>query len=148
MVNRRFTQVATSDDDEDEAPPSPPPQRNSKLRKRKRMKLLDDEEEDNDSDNNNHNKNNDSDDDSEKEEGKKEPPQTPDDAKPIGDPIRVSGKGRGRKRHYESFEFDGNQYSLVSFVKFLHNLISSFNCHNTNCSYSGFFAGGSCNACA
>ncbi|WJX60293.1 hypothetical protein P8452_45519 [Trifolium repens] len=109
MVNRRFTQVATSDDDEEEAPP---PQRNSKLRKRKRMKLLDDEEEDNDSDNNNHNKNNDSDDDSEKEEGKKEPPQTPDDAKPIGDPIRVSGKGRGRKRHYESFEFDGNQYSL------------------------------------
>ncbi|MCI45676.1 bromo-adjacent-like (BAH) domain protein, partial [Trifolium medium] len=54
----------------------------------------------------------DSDDDGEKEEGKKEPPQTPDDAKPIGDPIRVSGKGRGRKRHYESFEFDGNQYSL------------------------------------
>ncbi|CAJ2667214.1 unnamed protein product [Trifolium pratense] len=108
MVNRRFTQVATSDEDEDEAPRQPPPQRNSKLRNRKRMKLLD-EEEDNDSDNNN---NKDSDDDGQKEEGKNEPPQTVDDAKPIGDPIRVSGKGRGRKRHYESFEFDGNQYSL------------------------------------
>ncbi|CAL5187530.1 unnamed protein product [Lathyrus oleraceus] len=100
MVNRRFTQVATSDEDEDEAPP--PPQQHSKLRKRKRMKLLDEEEEDNDN----------SDNDEEKEEEKKDPPQTPDDAKPIGDPLRVSGKGRGRKRHYESFEFDGNQYYL------------------------------------
>ncbi|CAJ2650655.1 unnamed protein product [Trifolium pratense] len=104
MVNRRFTQVATSDEDEDEAPPQPPPQRNSKLRNRKRMKLLDEE---------------DSDDNGEMEGVKKEPPQTPDDAKPIGDPIRVSGKGRGRKRHYESFEFDGNQYSLEDPVMLL-----------------------------
>ncbi|XP_058778285.1 uncharacterized protein LOC131652451 [Vicia villosa] len=105
MVNRRFTQVATSDDDEDETPP--PPQQHSKLRKRKRMKLIDEEEEEenDNSDNNNDNE-------EEKEEEKKDPPQTPDDAKPIGDPLRVSGKGRGRKRHYESFEFDGNQYYL------------------------------------
>ena len=40
-----------------------------------------------------------------------EPPQ--EDAKPIGEPVRVSGKGRGRRKHYESFEFDGNQYILV-----------------------------------
>lgn len=104
MVNRRFTQVATSDE-EDETPPQ-----HSKLRKRKRMKLLD-EEEDNDDDNNNNNNDN--------EKEKSDTPQTPDDAKPIGDPLRVSGKGRGRKRHYESFEFDGNQYTLVSFVTFL-----------------------------
>lgn len=40
-----------------------------------------------------------------------EPPQ--EDAKPIGEPVRLSGKGRGRKKHYESFEYDGNQYMLV-----------------------------------
>ncbi|XP_027360623.1 uncharacterized protein LOC113868864 [Abrus precatorius] len=93
MVNRRFTQVATSDD-EDEAPPQP--------RTRKRMKLL---EEDNDNDNDNG-------DETRKEGAKPEPPQVPDDAKPIGDPVRVSGKGRGRKKHFEFFEFDGNQYTL------------------------------------
>lgn len=101
-MNRRFTQVATSDDEEDEAPP--PPQ-HSKLRKRKKMKLIDEEEDEESNDNSN----NDSD---AKEEEKKDSPQTPEDAKPIGEPLRVSGKGRGRKRHYESFEFDGNQYSL------------------------------------
>ncbi|PPD93934.1 hypothetical protein GOBAR_DD09035 [Gossypium barbadense] len=34
------------------------------------------------------------------------------DAKPIGKVVRVSGKGRGRRSHYESFEFDGNRYDL------------------------------------
>ncbi|XP_061337262.1 ASI1-immunoprecipitated protein 3-like [Gastrolobium bilobum] len=90
MVNRRFTQVATSDD-EDEAPPQ-----QSKQLKRKRMKLLEEDE------------------DNEKTEiiEELEPPQPPEDAKPIGDPVRFSGKGRGRRKHYESFEFDGNQYTL------------------------------------
>ncbi|KAK7307859.1 hypothetical protein VNO77_41283 [Canavalia gladiata] len=94
MVNRRFTQVATSDD-EDEAPPQP--------RTRKRMKLL---EEDNDNENDNEKE------EAKKEEKKPEPPQPPEDAKPIGDPVRFSGKGRGRRKHFDSFEFDGNQYTL------------------------------------
>ncbi|KAH0643985.1 hypothetical protein KY290_035462 [Solanum tuberosum] len=34
------------------------------------------------------------------------------DAKPIGEVIRVTGKGKGRKTHYESFEYDGNRYEL------------------------------------
>ncbi|PKI50962.1 hypothetical protein CRG98_028692 [Punica granatum] len=34
------------------------------------------------------------------------------DAKPIGEPVRVSGKGRGRREHYEAFEYDGNRYEL------------------------------------
>jgi len=93
MVNRRrLTRVATSDD-EDEAPRPQPT--------RKRMRLL---EEDNDDDEN-------------EEEEKDEVPEPPpplEDAKPIGEPVRVSGKGRGRKRHYDSFEFDGIQYTLVS----------------------------------
>ncbi|KAG4993119.1 Chromatin remodeling protein EBS [Glycine max] len=92
MVNRRrLTRVATSDD-EDEAPPRP-------QRTRKRMRLI---EEDNDDDEN----------EEEKEEEVPEPPQLAEDAKPLGQPVRVSGKGRGRKRHHDSFEFDGIQYTL------------------------------------
>lgn len=41
------------------------------------------------------------------------------DAKPIGEVIRVTGKGRGRRNHYESFEYDGNRYELVSFHLFV-----------------------------
>ncbi|KAM0942064.1 putative BAH domain, transcription elongation factor S-II, central domain-containing protein [Dioscorea sansibarensis] len=33
-------------------------------------------------------------------------------AKPIGMPVRVSGKGRNRKLHFESFEYYGNVYKL------------------------------------
>ncbi|CAJ1927830.1 unnamed protein product [Sphenostylis stenocarpa] len=90
MVNRRrLSRVATSDD-EDEVPL---PQRT-----RKRMRLL---EEDNDYEN-----------EEEEKEEVPEPPQPAEDAKPIGEPVRISGKGRGRKRHYVSFEFDGIQYTL------------------------------------
>lgn len=34
------------------------------------------------------------------------------DAKPIGEIIRVTGKGKGRRNHYESLEYDGNRYAL------------------------------------
>nr|CAD1834847.1 unnamed protein product [Ananas comosus var. bracteatus] len=34
------------------------------------------------------------------------------DAKPIGDVVRVSGKGRKKKKHYASFEYDGNVFEL------------------------------------
>ncbi|KAK7358619.1 hypothetical protein VNO77_00555 [Canavalia gladiata] len=115
MGNRRFTQVATSDE-EDEAPPRPKQHspaeesRSRSQRKRKRMKLLEEEEEEEDAE------------EEEKEDKKKkrkpkdkqdeeEEPQL-EDAKPIGESVRVSGKGRGRRKHFESFEFDGNQYTL------------------------------------
>ncbi|MCD9643466.1 hypothetical protein HAX54_030975 [Datura stramonium] len=42
-------------------------------------------------------------------EGEEEPQE---DAKPIGEVIRVTGKGKGRRNHYESFEYDGNRYEL------------------------------------
>ena len=102
MVNRRrLTRVATSDD-EDEAPPRP-------QRTRKRMRLI---EEDNDDDEN----------EEEKQQEVPELPQPAEDAKPLGEPVRVSGKGRGRKRHYDSFEFDGIQYTLVSSLVFFFSL--------------------------
>lgn len=34
------------------------------------------------------------------------------DAKPIGEPVRFSGKERVRRSHYEAFEYKGNQYKL------------------------------------
>ncbi|CAA7399642.1 unnamed protein product [Spirodela intermedia] len=34
------------------------------------------------------------------------------DAKPVGDVVKVSGKGRKRKRHYAAFEYDGLQFEL------------------------------------
>ncbi|PHU27991.1 hypothetical protein BC332_00084 [Capsicum chinense] len=39
-----------------------------------------------------------------------------DHAKPIGEVIRVTGRGRGRKNFYESFEYDGNRYELEDHV--------------------------------
>ncbi|KAF7810279.1 ABC transporter F family member 4 [Senna tora] len=53
---------------------------------------------------------------SKRADGEEEQPQH-EDAKPIGDAIRFSGKGRGRRKHYESFEYDGNQYVVVSFTE-------------------------------
>ncbi|CAL0325077.1 unnamed protein product [Lupinus luteus] len=85
MVNRWFTQVATSDD-EDDAPLQSPPQ-SKQQPKRKRMKLLyedDDEEEDN-NEKSKEDKNNEEelqeDEEEEKEEALAE-------AKPVGDPVR------------------------------------------------------------
>ncbi|KAJ1406015.1 Transcription elongation factor S-II, central domain [Sesbania bispinosa] len=130
MVNRRFTQVATSDD-EDEAPPRPKQQSpEAKQRKRKRMKLQEEEDEEevmNDKEEEQEKENEKDKEDkktkrklkdkqkemSEEEEEEEEEGETPqEDAKPIGEPVRVSGKGRGRRKHFESFEFDGNVYTL------------------------------------
>lgn len=91
---RRFTQVSTSDDDE--APPPPPSSSTEEEPKRKRKKLKHHEEE--------------------KEE--KEHPQSDEDetvqedAKPVGEVVRVSGKGRGKKNHYKAMEYDGNRFDL------------------------------------
>lgn len=49
---------------------------------------------------------------SESEDNEEEPQL--EDAKPIGEVVRLSGKGRGRRQHYEAFEYDGNRYDLVS----------------------------------
>ncbi|KAI9075168.1 hypothetical protein K1719_042899 [Acacia pycnantha] len=122
MGNRRFTRVAISDE-EDDTPPRPKQQKRqqqstvteenrSRQRTRKRMKLHE-EEEDEDEEDDKKKKKKQKDQDEERSasgDEEEEPPQ--EDAKPIGDPVRVSGKGRGRRKHYDSFEFDGNQYIL------------------------------------
>lgn len=102
MNHRRRTQVVTSDDEEE----TPNPQYTQK-----RTRLS---EQDNSNEN--------------KEEQKKEAvsklPRPVEDAKPIGEPIKSSGKGKKEKRHYESFEFNGIKYTLVNyfFSLILHNL--------------------------
>lgn len=120
MGNRRFAQISTSDEEE-EAPRRPSEERleSSPRRKRlKRIKLPEDEDEPKkEPPQQTKNKNSKSN----KKEKEKEPSQSSseeeppqEDAKAIGDSIRLSGKGRGRRSHYEAFEFDGNRYDLVS----------------------------------
>ncbi|KAK1266678.1 hypothetical protein QJS04_geneDACA000424 [Acorus gramineus] len=107
MGKRRFKQVSTSEEDEEERGPEV-----EEVRKRRRKKRLieNDEEED----------------DrigggrggaaaAEREgEGEGEPVQ--EDAKPFGEQIRVSGKGKSRKTHYSAFEYDGNHFELEDSV--------------------------------
>ncbi|KAF9689339.1 hypothetical protein SADUNF_Sadunf01G0082000 [Salix dunnii] len=93
MGNRRFAQVSTSDE-EDEAPPKA---RSSSTTTRPANKAREEKSED------------------EAEEDLEEDPEEEvpqEDAKPFGDSTRVSGKGRGRRTHYDAFEFDGNRYEL------------------------------------
>ncbi|KAL9406459.1 hypothetical protein Peur_003431 [Populus x canadensis] len=128
MGNRRFAQVSTSDE-EDEAPPKA---RSSSTttrpgdiseRKRKKMKLQEEEEEEEEVVTTRRGRGRPrkklreekSEDEVEEEleedpEEEEEVPQ--EDAKPVGDTTRVSGKGRGRRSHYDAFEFDGNRYEL------------------------------------
>ncbi|XP_058732015.1 uncharacterized protein LOC131603634 [Vicia villosa] len=128
MVTRRFNQLPISDDEEeDDSPPSKPHSTSTNFvhdnasnhRKRKVLNLQDeddDDEEEDEASNANEKKmklNDDDDDVEEEEEASSEEEEAPlDDAKPVGGPVRVSGKGNGRKSHYHSFEFDNNLYSL------------------------------------
>uniref|UniRef100_A0A7N0V5V7 Uncharacterized protein n=1 Tax=Kalanchoe fedtschenkoi TaxID=63787 RepID=A0A7N0V5V7_KALFE len=49
---------------------------------------------------------------SDEEEEEEVPSPVLEDAKPIGEVIKISGKGKGRKKHYQAFEYDGNRYDL------------------------------------
>ncbi|XP_076947382.1 ASI1-immunoprecipitated protein 3-like [Bidens hawaiensis] len=109
MRNRRY--VAASDDDDDDPPQKESDEMRSSQRKRKRMKLYEDEEEEDEENaiqQSNNIKPNNEDDRSEE----KEVSPAPEDAKAIGDVVRVSGKGKSRRNHYNSFEFDGLSYDL------------------------------------
>ncbi|XP_042506618.1 uncharacterized protein LOC122082876 [Macadamia integrifolia] len=96
MGNRRFKQVSrlsTSDvEDEGEAQPSqrPSSSSNPETNEKKKMKLAGEDSESNEN----------------KDEALQE------GAKPIGEVIKYTGKGRGRRPHYNAFEFDGNRFEL------------------------------------
>ncbi|GMH29742.1 hypothetical protein Nepgr_031585 [Nepenthes gracilis] len=117
MGNRRFAQVATSDDEGDAPKPSNSSstddrrrRRESRTRLRKKMKFQEDEEEEEVEKEREGSRNGDGKEDEEMGEAEEEAPQ--EDAKPIGVVVRVTGKGRGRRNHYEAFEFDGNRFEL------------------------------------
>ncbi|KAF8379503.1 hypothetical protein HHK36_028939 [Tetracentron sinense] len=39
--------------------------------------------------------------------------EVPEDAKPIGEVIGVSGKGREKRNHFQAFEYDGDRFELI-----------------------------------
>ncbi|KHN14902.1 protein polybromo-1-like [Glycine soja] len=45
-------------------------------------------------------------------------PRPVEDAKPIGEPLKYSRKGKSKKWHYDSFEFNGIQYTIGDHVLF------------------------------
>ncbi|KAL4592576.1 hypothetical protein LXL04_005576 [Taraxacum kok-saghyz] len=125
MRNRRY--LASSDDEEDDAPPQPTPEMRSSQRKRKRMKFYEDDDEEEGEEEaikqvakmKRDNKKSKGDEEEEKEaspppedEEEEEEEAPVEDAKPIGEVVRVSGKGKTRRNHYKSFEFDGLSYEL------------------------------------
>lgn len=127
MRNRRY--LASSDDEEDDAPPQPSAKEavemRSSQRKRKRIKIYEDDDEDEEEEaikqvtKTKRDKRKPKDDEEEEKEAspppedEEEEEEVPvEDAKPIGDVVRVSGKGKTRRNHYKSFEFDGLSYEL------------------------------------
>ncbi|GLT90883.1 hypothetical protein SLE2022_087980 [Rubroshorea leprosula] len=122
MGKRRFAQVSTSDDDDEDsllpqhsrrsARPTSSSSDDKKREKRKKTKLPVDgdreEEEETQSKRDRKERRRGE----EEEEENEEEEEVQEDAKPVGEVVRVSGKGRGRRNHYEAFEFDGNRYEL------------------------------------
>ncbi|XP_076914958.1 ASI1-immunoprecipitated protein 3-like [Bidens hawaiensis] len=102
MRNRRY--VAASDDEDEDDPPQK--ESDETRKRRKRMKIYEEDEEE---DAIQQSRTNNNEDDRSEE---KEASPAPEDAKAIGDVVRVSGKGKSRRNHYNSFEFDGLSYDL------------------------------------
>ncbi|KAK4400805.1 hypothetical protein Sango_1186600 [Sesamum angolense] len=122
MGNRRFAQALTSDDEDDA------PQRrrdsngdeNLKQRKRKMVHFPDEDDEEKEMEEAELTER-------KKKKKKKKEKEEPEpeseaaseneeqgdvEAQPMGTVVRVSGRGRGRRNHYESFEYNGHQYWL------------------------------------
>ncbi|KAK9120462.1 hypothetical protein Syun_018079 [Stephania yunnanensis] len=93
MGNRRYALISSSDSEEEEEKSRA--QRQQKKRKTKRKAKESDEESD-----------------EENSEGSDEEEAAQEDAKPIGEVVEVTGKGKNRKKHYRSFEYDGNRFEL------------------------------------
>ncbi|KAJ4788524.1 hypothetical protein LUZ62_039770 [Rhynchospora pubera] len=121
MRKRRFAQVATSDDEEEEeeepkiskASASREKRRERSNGRAKKRKGVEDE-----SDEDEKGEGEEEEEESEEESSEGEEEQEPErenvqeDAKVIGDVIKVTGKGKRKKNHYASFEFDGNVFEL------------------------------------
>ncbi|XP_035549887.1 uncharacterized protein LOC108997313 [Juglans regia] len=114
MGNRRFALISTSDEEEGEALPRQQfPNSEEVQPRRRRLKRIRLAEEEGEQQQKKEKKKK-----SEKKEREvtkseeEEEELRQDDSKPIGEPVRFSGKGKNRRSHYEAFEFDGNRYDL------------------------------------
>ncbi|CAH8312299.1 unnamed protein product [Eruca vesicaria subsp. sativa] len=97
VLSRRFAQV--SSDEEEEVPATRSKGRSPEEGKRKKRKSVMLYEEDFE--------------DEEKEtEEEEEEEEKPDDASPVGESVKVTGKGKGRRTHFLQFDYDGNTYNL------------------------------------
>lgn len=119
MRNRRFAQIATSDDEDDFAPQSQQSSDEipSSMRKRKLKRLAEESEEGDEEVERHRSKKRKKKGEEAAEtasEGEEEEEEEELEAKPIGELVKISGKGRTRRHHYQAFEYDGNQYELVS----------------------------------
>ncbi|PRQ17687.1 putative BAH domain, transcription elongation factor S-II, central domain-containing protein [Rosa chinensis] len=119
MGNRRFAQIATSDDEEDDF--ARQSQQSSEevpasTRKRKLKRVAEEEEEEERRRSRKKKKKGEEDaetaSEGEEEEEEEEDEEDELEAKPIGEMVKISGKGRTRRQHYQAFEYDGNQYEL------------------------------------
>ncbi|KAL3833490.1 hypothetical protein ACJIZ3_008226 [Penstemon smallii] len=133
MGKRRLALVHTSDDEDD----APPRDESKNKLKRKKVLLPDDEEDEreelkkpkkrkkkkNDEEEEEEEEEEEPDAETENEEEQEEEKECA-DAQPLGDVVRVSGKGRGKKNHYGSFQYDDLQYHLEDPV-----LLSPENCN-------------------
>nr|VDD31017.1 unnamed protein product [Brassica oleracea] len=108
----RFVQVSSSDDEEDSLAKTRSQGQNSrrpeetmegKMRKRKKVSL--NEESDGEEEETERKR---------KKDDEETPPKElePDDAKPVGEPVKVTGRGT----HYGQFEYGGNRYELEDSV--------------------------------
>ncbi|GFP99182.1 bah and coiled-coil domain-containing protein 1 [Phtheirospermum japonicum] len=120
MRQRRFAQAMTCDD-EDNAPPPPRTRStgaaNLNRRERRLVRFEEDEEEEQKEETKVIER-------KKKKRSKSEEPETESEPasenvepvdvepQPMGAVVRVSGKGRGKRTHYQSFEYNGLQYSL------------------------------------
>ncbi|XP_058083955.1 uncharacterized protein LOC131231684 isoform X4 [Magnolia sinica] len=112
MRKRRF--ISTSDEEEEEKPKGEEEEeKKTKKKQNKKKKKLPEEEEEGGEEESRRNKGGGGKG-GRQEEEVAEPVQ--EDAKPIGEIIRTSVKGRAKRNHFSAFEFDGNRFELEDAV--------------------------------
>ncbi|XP_056850267.1 uncharacterized protein LOC130499844 [Raphanus sativus] len=122
VSGRRFSLVYSSDDEEDFVVETRSQGQNSRRpeetmegrgRKRKKVSLYDEsDDKDGEEEKETERKR------KRKKDDDKTPPKKvkPDDVKPVGEPVKVTGRGRGRRTHYRQFENRGKRYELEESV--------------------------------
>ncbi|XP_077223285.1 bromo-adjacent homology (BAH) domain-containing protein isoform X2 [Tasmannia lanceolata] len=112
MGKRRFISMSDDEEEEGEVPPRIPPLTSLAEEKKKKKKNIEEEEKESRKKKSKKRKDSESEKEEEEEKEEKEEEVVLEDAKPIGEIVKASGKGRGKKNHYTAFEYDGNRFEL------------------------------------